>query len=199
MKTILASRNQGKFREFKALLENSGLDLAPLSDWPQVGELSEKGETFLENARQKARAVAARTGLPALADDSGLVVDALGGRPGVFSARYAGEGTSDEAKWQKVLRELKNTPWEERRAAFVCVLVLAWPDGREIAAEGRCEGCIAFEAQGEGGFGYDPIFYLPRFQATMAQLDLAAKNRISHRAEAARRLKGILEHQNVGE
>ncbi|MBW1711708.1 MAG: XTP/dITP diphosphatase [Deltaproteobacteria bacterium] len=192
MKVILASRNQGKLREFQALLQGTGLDLRPVSDWPQVGQLREEGQTFLDNARAKAQTVASLTGWPALADDSGLTVEALGGRPGVWSARYAGPGASDEDNYLKLLAELEGVEVSKRRAAFVCVLVLTWPDGWEIAAEGRCQGSISFEPQGERGFGYDPVFFVPGLGRTMAQLDLETKNRISHRAEAAARLKDLL-------
>lgn len=192
MKVVLASRNRGKLRELQALLAGSGLELSPLSDWPQVGELEEDGQTFLDNARSKARATAWLTGRPALADDSGLAVEALGGRPGVHSARYAGSGASDRDNWLKLLEEMKDVAPEARRAAFVCVLVLAWPDGRELVAEGRLEGFIAEQPAGHGGFGYDPVFYLPQLQATVAQLEAETKNRLSHRARAAGRLKELL-------
>ena len=192
MKTILASRNQGKLREFARLLAGSGLELSPLSEWPQVGELEENGDTFLANARSKAWEVQRITGLPALADDSGLAVDFLDGRPGVFSARYAGPGASPADRNRKLLEELKGVPEPERGAAFVCVLVLALPDGREIVAEGECRGIIAPEPRGDNGFGYDPLFFVPRQGATMAQLDPELKNRISHRAKAAAELKKIL-------
>ena len=200
MEVVLASRNQGKLREFQDLFAGSGLELRPLSDFPQVGELKEEGATFLENARSKAHTVAGQTNLPALADDSGLEVAALGGRPGVFSARYAGVPASDEANFLKLLEELAGTPESEREAAFACVLVLAWPKGREIAAEGRCEGRIAAAPQGEGGFGYDPVFYVPGYQATMAQLGPEIKNSISHRAKAAARLRRMIEEAgSIGE
>ena len=189
MKTILASRNQGKLREFKALFEGSGLELLNLSERPEVGELKEEGETFLENARSKAWTVARLTGLPALADDSGLAVEALSGRPGVYSARYAGPGADDQDNFLKLLEELESTPPDKRQAAFICCLVLALPDGREVVAQGRLEGLIALEPRGKRGFGYDPVFYLPEYEATVAQIGAEEKNKISHRARAAARLK----------
>ena len=192
MKTILASRNQGKLREFARLLAGSGLELSPLSEWPQVGELEENGDTFVANARSKAWEVQRITGLPALADDSGLAVDFLDGRPGVFSARYAGPGASPADRNRKLLAELAGVAEADRGAAFVCVLVLALPDGREIVAEGECRGIIAPEPRGDNGFGYDPLFFVPQQGATMAQLDPELKNRISHRAKAAAELKKIL-------
>jgi len=192
VKVVLASRNRGKLRELQALLAGSGLELSPLSDWPQVGELEEDGRTFLDNARSKARTTARLTGQSALADDSGLAVEALDGRPGVHSARYAGPGANDRDNWLKLLEEMKDVAPEARRAAFVCVLVLACPDGRELVAEGRLEGFIAREPAGEGGFGYDPVFYLPELKATVAQIGAETKNRLSHRARAAGRLRELL-------
>jgi XTP/dITP diphosphohydrolase len=194
VKTILASRNQGKLREFRALLEGSGLELLPLSERPEIGELKEEGETFLENARSKAWTVTRLTGLPALADDSGLAVEALSGRPGVYSARYAGEGADDQDNFLKLLKELEPVPAEDRQAAFICCLVLALPDGRELAAEGRLEGLISLEPRGERGFGYDPVFYLPDRRATVAEIGAEEKNKISHRARAAAKLKEELNH-----
>jgi len=199
MKVILASRNKGKLREFQALFNESGLELMSLDDWPEVGELTEKGSTFLDNAREKAWQVVEKTGQPAMADDSGLVVEALDGRPGVHSARYAGPDASPEDRNRKLLGELEGVADADRQAAFVCVLVLAWPQGREIVAEGRCEGYISLEPKGGGGFGYDPVFYLPEYGATMAQLDPAVKNRISHRARASAEMKEILKRESVGE
>jgi XTP/dITP diphosphohydrolase len=192
MKTILASRNKGKLREFAKLLQGTGLDLSPLSDWPAIGELKEEEETFVGNARSKAWEVVEQTGLPALADDSGLAVDYLDGRPGVFSARYGGPGATVEEKNQKLLAELQGVPEEDRGAAFVCVLVLAFPGGREVLAEGRCQGLIAPGPKGENGFGYDPIFFVPGYGRTMAQLGPEIKNRISHRAKAASELNKTL-------
>ena len=188
MKVVLASGNKGKLKEFQAILADSGLDLAPMSNWPEIGEIEETGATFLENSRLKARTVSETTGLPALADDSGLTVEALNGAPGVYSARYSGEGATDEANYRLLLDNLAETPDNQRQAAFVAVLVLHYPDGREETAEGRCEGVINWAPQGENGFGYDPVFFLPDLGRTMAQLSPDQKNEISHRAQAARKL-----------
>ena len=185
----MASRNPGKIRELEAILQGSGVSLLSLADFPLLPEIPEEGATFAENAATKAMAVARLTGHPALADDSGLMVDALGGAPGVFSARYAMARTApcpptDADNWGKLLDELKNVPWKARGARFVCELALAWPDGRLLRARGECAGVIAFEPQGETGFGYDPVFWVPASSATMAQLGPEIKNKISHRAKA---------------
>jgi XTP/dITP diphosphohydrolase len=183
----MATRNLGKIRELAALLP----------DFPLLPEIPEEGATFAENAAAKAMAVARLTGYPALADDSGLMVDALGGAPGVFSARYAQDRTNprpptDADNWGKLLEELQNVPWGERGARFVCELALAWPDKRLLRARGECAGVIAFEPQGESGFGYDPVFWVPEYAATMAQLGPEIKNKISHRAQALAAFKDLV-------
>ena len=193
----MASRNPGKIRELEALLADSGVKLLSLADFPLLPEIPEQGATFAENAATKAMAVARLTGHPALADDSGLAVDALGGAPGVFSARYAQDRTSpspatDADNWGKLLDELQNVPSGERGARFVCELALAWPDGRLLRARGECSGVIAFEPRGETGFGYDPVFWVPEYAATMAQLGPEIKNKISHRARALAAFKDLL-------
>ena len=153
---------------------------------PPVPELPETGATFEENATDKARQAATETGEIALADDSGLAVDALGGRPGVLSARYGGPGTTAVDRYQLLLAELRDVPAARRTARFHCVTALAAPNGELIGtADGVCEGVIALEPSGGGGFGYDPVFFLPQYGLTMAQLDAAEKNRISHRGRAA--------------
>ena len=193
----MASRNPGKIRELEVLLPDSGVRLLSLADFPLLPEIPEEGATFAENAATKAMAVARLTGHPALADDSGLMVDALGGAPGVFSARYAKARTSprpptDADNWGKLLDELKNVPWHERGARFVCELALAWPDGRILRARGECAGVIAVSPQGDTGFGYDPVFWVPEYAATMAQLGPEIKNKISHRAQALAAFKDLL-------
>ena len=192
----MASRNPGKIRELKAILPDSGVSLLSLDDFPLLPEIPEEGATFAENAAAKAVAVARLTGHAALADDSGLAVDALGGAPGVFSARYAQDRTSprpptDADNWGKLLDELKNVPWGERGARFVCELALATPDGRLRRARGECAGVIAFKPRGETGFGYDPVFWVPEYAATMAQLGPEIKNKISHRAMALAAFKDL--------
>lgn len=194
---VIATRNQGKIREIADLLADLGVTIKTLADYPDCPEVVEDGDTFAANATKKAVAVARYTGLPALADDSGLEVDALGGRPGVHSARYSAERTaparpSDQENYQKLLEELAGVPEPQRTARFVCCLVVAFPDGRTIMARGTCEGLIHHQPQGEGGFGYDPVFWLPEYQATMAEVGLAVKNRLSHRAQALRQLHDIL-------
>jgi len=194
---VMASRNPGKIRELEALLADSGVKLLSLADFPLLPEIPEEGATFAENAATKALAVARLTNHPALADDSGLMVEALGGAPGVFSARYAQDRTApgpptDADNWGKLLDELKNVPLGERGARFVCELAMATPDGRLLRARGECAGVIAFEPRGETGFGYDPVFWVPEYAATMAQLGPEIKNKISHRAQALAAFKDLL-------
>jgi len=180
---VLATRNEGKIAELRALLKDYGLNVLGLGDFPGLGEIEETGTTFLENARLKAVAVAEATGLPALADDSGLEVDALDGAPGVYSARYSPEGT-DEANWKKLLRELDGVPEEKRTARFRCVMVAHAPSGAEITAEGAWEGRISAAPEGDGGFGYDPVFFDPELGRTAATLSREDKNARSHRGKA---------------
>lgn len=194
---VMATRNPGKIREFKELLQDLGITLFSLADFPHLPEVPEEGATFAENAAAKALAVARLTGFPALADDSGLAVDALGGAPGVFSARYALDRTApdlptDADNWRKLLEELQDVPWRERGARFVCEIALARPDGCLYRARGECRGVIALEPRGEMGFGYDPVFWVPEYEATMAQLGPGIKNQISHRARALTALKDLL-------
>jgi XTP/dITP diphosphohydrolase len=193
----MATRNPGKIREMKALLQDSGVTLLSLADFPLLPEIPEEGATFAENAAAKALSVARLTGHSALADDSGLMVDALQGAPGIFSARYAQDRTAprpptDADNWRKLLDELQGVPWDRRGARFVCELVLAGPDGRLRTARGECHGIIALEPRGETGFGYDPVFWVPEYSATMAQLGPEIKNRISHRAKALAAFKELL-------
>ena len=195
---VMATRNAGKVRELAALLQDLGIRLLSLVDFPELPEIPEEGATFAENAETKAREVARLTGLPALADDSGLEVEALRGRPGVFSARSAQERTAprapaDEDNWRKLIDELKDVPWGKRQARFVCEIALALPEGRLFRAQGECRGYIALEPKGNQGFGYDPVFWVPEFEATMAELAPEVKNRISHRAKALTALKELLQ------
>jgi len=194
---VMATRNAGKVRELAEILKDMGVRLQSLTDFPELPEIPEEGETFADNAAAKAQEVARLTGLPALADDSGLEVTALGGRPGVHSARYARDRTApfsptDEDNWRKLLDEMREVPDGARQARFVCEIALAWPDGRLIRARGECPGEIAREPRGASGFGYDPVFWLPEYGATVAEVGLAVKNRISHRARALAALKEIL-------
>jgi XTP/dITP diphosphohydrolase len=158
-------------------------------------EVDETGGSFAENARLKAVAYARASGLPTLADDSGLEVDALGGEPGIHSARYAGSGASDEKRYRLLLEKLQGVPWEKRTARFRCVIAVVTPEGQIHTAEGACEGIIAFVPKGEHGFGYDPVFYFPEYGMTMAELPLEIKNQVSHRARAMQGAREILEER----
>lgn len=188
-KIVLASRNQGKFREIQAMFAELDISLFSLNDYPAIPEIVEDGKSFLENAIKKGRTVAETIGETVLADDSGLEVDALGGAPGIHSARYAGNDTDDLLNNRKLLEDLRGVPAADRGATFRCVLVLYPPNGRYEAFEGRWEGMIAEEPAGQGGFGYDPVFFLPEEGMTVAQLSSEIKNRISHRAQAFQKLK----------
>lgn len=181
---VVATRNRGKILEINALLSGLVDQVCSASDYDDFPETVEDGATFEENALKKAREAAYFTGLPALADDSGLVVDALNGRPGVFSARYAGEGAGDAANNALLLEECQKIPDDRRQAAFVCVLAFVTPEGVEQLFTGRVAGRILSAARGEGGFGYDPLFLVDGFERSMAELELAEKNAVSHRAQA---------------
>ncbi len=191
-KLLMATRNKGKELELRSLLAGLPLEIMTLNDWPDLPEAMEDQPTFLGNATQKALLGAQQTGLITLADDSGLEVAALGGLPGVRSARFAGEERNDRRNNMKLLSLLKDIPLSQRTAQFVCVAVIATPDGKIYSAEGRCTGIIVSEFQGKGGFGYDPIFYVPGLHKTFAQLDLEEKNRISHRGQALREAVTII-------
>lgn len=188
MKLIIASNNAHKLTEIKAILGDHFEEILSLREAGIDHETVEDCDTFLGNAGKKAREIAQLSGCCALADDSGLCVDALGGAPGVFSARYSGVHGDDRANNRKLLQELEQVPDEERGAHFTCAIVLARPDGTEIAAEGYFYGRIAHGESGSNGFGYDPLFYLPEYGCTSAELAPEEKNRISHRANALRKL-----------
>lgn len=188
MKVVLATRNPGKVREVEAFFKDLGIGFLSLNDIQGIPYIPEDGETFRENALKKARVVADFTGEVVIADDSGLEIDCLGGRPGVYSSRYAGVWATDRENNIKVLKEMEGIPWEERGASYRCAVAIVGLDLEEVV-EGECRGVIAFEPKGEGGFGYDPIFYLPEYGKTMAELDLQEKNLISHRAKALKVLR----------
>lgn len=181
---VLATRNRGKIAELQAMFKDRGLTVASLDDFPDMPEVAETGATFEENALLKARAVSRVTGLTAVADDSGLEVDALHGRPGVRSARYAGEAATDEANYLLLLNELADVPAEARTARFVCVMVAFAPGGATLTARGTWEGIIAEAPRGRGGFGYDPVFLVPGLGRSAAELTPAEKNARSHRGKA---------------
>lgn len=179
---VLATRNQGKAIEFQEMLKNYPVDIRCLADFGPIPEVEEDGETFDDNAYKKALFTAKVLGLPAIADDSGLAVEALNGAPGVRSARYAGPGASDAENTQKLLAALQGE--ENRHAAFHCVVSIAVPSGPALTYEGSCQGVITEKAAGEGGFGYDPVFFCPELGKTFAQASMAEKNRVSHRGKA---------------
>ena len=183
MKVILASKNQHKLTELSAILSQLGFEIALESEYGLDIDVEETGTTFEENSLLKAEAVMKASGLPVLADDSGLMVDALDGAPGVYSARY-GHKASDKERTAYLLENMKDVPEERRGAKFVCVITCLFPDGRKIVARGECPGVIARAPHGENGFGYDPVFYLPELGMTYAELPSEQKNAISHRARA---------------
>ena len=182
MKFVFASHNKGKIQEVQEILAPFGIEIEPIpADFP---EIEENGTSFEENAKIKARAVCQATGLPEVADDSGLTVDALDGFPGIHSARWAGPEANDHDRNQLLLEKLLSVPEEQRGAQFVCVAACVFPDGRELAVRGQCRGTILGEEHGSGGFGYDPIFCVPEYGCTFGELASDVKNSISHRARA---------------
>jgi XTP/dITP diphosphohydrolase len=189
---VLATRNPHKGEELRALLSDEGLTIRTLAEFPDAPEVIEDGETCEANAIKKAKEIARHTGLPAVADDTGLEVEALGGRPGVYAARYAGEAATYKDNCEKLLRELDGVPGERRRAKFVTVAAVALPTGESAAVEGTLEGLITERAVGTQGFGYDPVFFVPEAGKTLAQMSSAEKNRISHRGRAFRKAKELL-------
>ena len=198
-KLLVATHNRGKIREYRELLAELPLQVTYLDAEGIAVEVAETGATFHDNALLKATSYASLTGLWTWADDSGLEVDALGGRPGVLSARYGGPGLSDRDRYLKLLGELTGVPAAERTARFHCVVAVALPAGPTVTADGVVEGVILQEPRGEHGFGYDPVFYVPAYQATMAELPPAVKNVISHRALAALRAKTLLQELLAGQ
>jgi len=196
---LVATNNPGKLEEYQHLLRDLPLEITSLRQEAIDYEPEETGVTFEENAVLKANAFAERSGLLTLADDSGLEIDKLGGAPGVHSARYGGTRRGEDVRrYELVLRQLEGVPQPERTGRFRCVVALATPEGQVTTAEGAIEGLIAFEPQGEQGFGYDPIFFIPEFDCTMAQLPPETKNRISHRARAAQAAVPIIRRLVMG-
>ncbi len=183
---VLATRNKGKIAEFKTLLSGFPIEMKSLNDFGPIPEVVEDGKTFEDNAYKKAHFTAKVLGFPALADDSGLVVEALGGQPGVFSARYAGEGAGDEANILKLLKAMEGV--SDRRAAFECIIAIAVPRGPALIYGGRCEGEIARGRTGKNGFGYDPVFFYQPLAKTFAEMSQEEKNRASHRGKAMAKL-----------
>lgn len=190
MKTVMiATKNKGKAREFEGMFAPLGYKVQTMLDFEGIEDVEETGKTFEENAILKAAALSKMTGEVVIADDSGLIVDALGGAPGIYSARYAGLEKSDNANIEKVLKELEDTPDEERTARFYCALAIASPGKETITVHGTCEGRILREREGSNGFGYDPIFYVKELGVSMAELSGEQKAAISHRANALKKLK----------
>jgi len=183
---VLATRNEGKIAEFKTLFSGFPIEMKSLNDFGPIPDVVEDGKTFEDNAYKKAHFTARVLGFPALADDSGLVVEALGGQPGVFSARYAGEGAGDEANILKLLKAMEGV--SDRRAAFECVIAIAVPRGPALVYSGRCEGEIARDRTGKNGFGYDPVFLYQPLGKTFAEMSQEEKNRVSHRGKAMTKL-----------
>ncbi len=179
---VIATRNKGKTSEIRELLKDHPVEIKNLDDFGPIPLIEEDGDTFDENAYKKASLTARYLGLPALADDSGLLVEALGNAPGVYSARYAGENATDEQRYAAILQEMEGK--NNRKAAFECVISIAVPTGPALTYEARCEGLIAEQPSGSNGFGYDPIFYYPPFKKTFAELSGKEKNSISHRGKA---------------
>jgi XTP/dITP diphosphohydrolase len=189
---MIATRNRGKIREIREALNGLGLRIYALSDFPDVPEIEEDGKSFTENALEKARFYSKYFGMLTIADDSGLEVDSLKGLPGIYSARYAGEKASSRVNNQKLLREMQGVPISKRGARFKCIIAMESPDGKEAIAEGSCKGSIGFREKGRRGFGYDPLFILPTYGKTMAQLSLEEKNKISHRGKALRKIRKLI-------
>lgn len=192
---IIASGNKGKLKEFRELMAELPVEVRSLADYPEIGDIEENGTTFAENAYIKAKAVHDATGCLCIADDSGLEVDALDGAPGIYSARYAGAEKDDAANNAKLLAALENVPEDKRGAQFHCAIVAIAADGRRFDAEGIVRGQILRAPRGENGFGYDPLFYIPEFARTTAELTMDEKNAISHRGKAVRKIVEVLKEQ----
>ena len=182
MKFVLATHNPGKLKEMGDILARFGVEVVSPKDLGITVDVEETGATFAENAMLKAKAICAAAKLPAIADDSGLCVDALNGGPGVYSARYGGEGLDDKGRYMLLLNSMRGQP--TRAAHFACAIACVFPNGDELTAEGRCDGTIAFAPIGEGGFGYDPVFFVPQLKKTFGQLTAEEKSAISHRGRA---------------
>jgi XTP/dITP diphosphohydrolase len=198
MEIVLATRNKKKAEELNRMLAGMDIKVTTLNDFADCPEVLEDKDTFEGNAIKKALEVAACTGMIAVADDSGIVVDALGGRPGVFSARYAGDNADDAANLKKLLWEMKNIPDGSRSARFICCIAVAYPNGKVVTFEGRVEGSIGYEPKGRMGFGYDPVFYPEGHDRTFAEMSFAEKDSMSHRGKALERLKEYFRNSQTG-
>lgn len=193
MKLVIATRNKGKLREIRQIIQDIDIEVLGLENFPGLPEVVEDGDTFSANAWKKASTIARLTGYLTLADDSGLMVDALDGKPGVLSARYAGENATDAENNRKLLEDLAGVPPERRQGAFYCVMALCRADGDCQTFSGKLEGEIITTPRGNSGFGYDPLFWVPEYDRTLAELPLETKNRISHRGRALRQVANYLE------
>jgi XTP/dITP diphosphohydrolase len=198
MRIVFATKNEGKVREITEMIDRTDIELVSLNHFTSLPEIVEDGKTYLENALKKAKAISEFTGETVLADDSGLQVDVLEGEPGIYSARYAGEGATDEENNAKLLARLKNIPEDKRTASFFCALVLYDRDGRYASFEAEWRGRIIDEGRGTNGFGYDPIFLDPKFNKTAAELPPDIKNKVSHRGQAFAKLKACLDAGGLG-
>ncbi|MGD9677438.1 MAG: XTP/dITP diphosphatase [Vulcanibacillus sp.] len=192
---VIASRNKGKLDEFKSIFSSLGVTIKSLDDYLEIADVVEDGHTFGENACKKAETISRLINLPVLADDSGLVVDALDGKPGIYSARYAGEEKDDRKNNEKLLNSLEGVDLKRRTARYICALALSVPKSNTIIIKGTCEGLIGLEAKGSNGFGYDPLFYLPDYNQTMAEISPKLKNIISHRAVALNEMVAVLKRK----
>ena len=192
MEIILATHNEGKLREIRDLLNGLDVEILSLKDIPQAPVIQETGSSFRENALLKAETIASFTNKLTIADDSGLEVDALDGKPGIYSARFAGENAKDDENNQELLNRMRGVPIEKRGAVFKCAIAIVDPEGKEEIVEGKCSGIIQFEEKGTFGFGYDPLFFVPEYGKTFAELTPEMKNTISHRAQAIKKLRKVL-------
>ncbi len=196
-KTVFATGNAGKMKEIRMILADADVEVLSMKEAGIAPDIVENGTTFAENALIKARACARLTGLLALADDSGLVVDYLNGEPGIYSARYMGENTSYHIKNHNLIERLAGVPDEKRTARFVCAIAAVFPDGRELVTEGTMEGRIGYEEKGENGFGFDPVFYVPEYGLTSAEMNAEQKNASSHRGKALQKMKETLYQMDI--
>ncbi|MFP7734498.1 XTP/dITP diphosphatase [Priestia aryabhattai] len=192
---IIATKNAGKVKDFETLFSPKRFKVKSLLDFPEIEDVEETGVTFAENATLKAETISSALNKPVIADDSGLAIDVLNGEPGVYSARYAGENKDDNANIEKVLQKLSDVPFEKRTARFHCALAIAVPGKSTEIVEGTCEGRILEEKRGENGFGYDPIFFVEKWNCSMAELSKEQKNQISHRANALQKLAPLIDAQ----
>ncbi|MFA4910061.1 MAG: XTP/dITP diphosphatase [Desulfobacteria bacterium] len=192
MEIVIATRNEGKLQEIKELIKGLQVEILFLKDIPEVPVVREGGSSFRENALMKAEVIASFTKKVSIADDSGLAVDFLKGEPGVYSARFAGEDANDDKNNKELLRRLEGVPISKRGATFRCVIAVVTPEGKKDIVEGECRGIIQFEEKGGFGFGYDPLFFVPEYRRTFAELSPEIKNKISHRAKAMEKLRVVL-------